>query len=151
MKTSVKLIALGVTAAFVGTATMVPVWAKSKMETRFEKVDSNGDGFLDAAEIQASRDAKFAEIDTNDDGALDEAEMTAHREKWEAKRKDRAEKRRAKMMAKADTNGDGLLQKEEMTGKVVERMMERLDKDGDGRISKDEMKAMRGKFRKHEE
>ena len=94
-------------------------------------------------------------MDANGDGALDAAEMEAHRaaraEKCKAKVAEKSGERQAKMMARLDANKDGLLQKAEMNGQGVERMLKRLDKDGDGRISKAEAEEMGGKRRKASE
>ncbi len=147
MKAPIKFALLGVTATAIAMAVTVPVVAKGKMGARFDQMDTNGDGFIDKAEIAAARDARFAESDTNGDGALDDAELAAQSQKRDADRKASSKDRRAKMISRLDANNDGKLQKEEMGGGRMERMMSRLDADGDGRISKEEASKMRSKMR----
>lgn len=157
MKNSAKIALMGATAAAIALTVAMPLAAKGKMRmgAHFEQIDTNADGFIDEAEIIAARDARFAEMDANGDGAIDAEEMEAHHakrmEERKAKSKDRAEKRKKRMMARLDTNEDGLLQKEEMNAHGIERMMKHLDADGDGRISKEEAEAKRGKRRKASE
>ena len=146
MKKITKFALLGVATTTIAMAVTVPVVAKSKMEARFDQMDTNSDGFIDAAEIQALQDARFAKADKNGDGALDADELKAQHEEHAKKRKARAQERRAKMMTRLDTNKDGMLQKSEMSGGRMERMMKHADADGDGRISKDEASKMRGKL-----
>ena len=59
MKTPTKFALLGVAATAIAMAVTVPVVAKGKMGERFDKIDANGDGFIDAAEIAAIKDAHF--------------------------------------------------------------------------------------------
>ena len=67
-------------------------------------MDTNGDGDISKAEIEAFRTTMFNEVDANKDGSLSLPEMTAHHEAKEAER--RAE-RQARHFAKLDTDGDG--------------------------------------------
>ena len=143
MKTPTKFALLGVATTAIAMAVTVPVVAKGKMGERFDKLDANGDGFIDAAEIAAIKDAHFKEADKNGDGALDADELAAQHEERMKKRKERSAERRAKMIERMDTDKDGMLQKAEMSGGRMERMMKHADADGDGRISKDEASKMR--------
>lgn len=130
--------------------------------------------------MMAKVDQRFARIDTNGDGAIDTAEMTAHREAMKAARaerlaamseEDRAalqarmEERRAAMkerraqriaageaapeqrrkggwLARLDTDADGLITKEEFAARAVQRF-QRLDTDGDGILTPEERAAGR--------
>lgn len=149
MKTTTKFALLGVAATALAMAVTAPVVAKSKMTERFDKIDANGDGFIDAAEITALQDARFQEADKNGDGALDADELAAQHEERAKKPKERSAERRAKMIERLDTNKDGMLQKAEMFGGRLALMMKHADADGDGRISKDDASKMRsGKHRK---
>ena len=148
MKMNTKFALLGVAATAFTMAITVPVVAKGKMSERFDQIDTNGDGYIDAVEIAARQDARFQDADRNGDGALDKDELAAQHEAHAKKRKERAEKRHSKMIERLDTNKDGKLQKAEMSGGRLERMMKRADADGDGRISKEEASNMRGKKRK---
>ena len=44
---------------------------------RFAKIDTNGDGLLDKAEIDAMQTRRFKRLDTNADGVLSAAERAA--------------------------------------------------------------------------
>ncbi len=143
MKTSYKFALLGVTATAIAMAITVPVVAKGKMGERFDQIDTNGDGFIDATEITAHKDARFAAADKNGDGALDAEEIAAQHEERAKKRKAHSAERQAKLIERLDTNKDGKLQKDEMKSDRMDRMMKRADADGDGRISKDEASKMR--------
>ena len=112
----------------------------------FEEVDTNGDGFLSQAELEAHGAARFATADTNGDGVLSADELQAA---MEARAADRAKRGSEKMIERMDANGDGVLSQDEMKprGDRTARMFERLDKDGDGQISKEEFEAAREKMR----
>jgi hypothetical protein len=53
--------------------------AKSDPAKRFARLDANGDGFLEAAEIDAMSGRRFAALDSNADGAISDDERHAHR------------------------------------------------------------------------
>lgn len=48
----------------------------------FKMLDTNGDGFLDAAEIDAMSARRFARLDANGDGKVTAAEREAARGQW---------------------------------------------------------------------
>ena len=131
-----------------------------------EQLDTDGDGKVSDAEIQAHRDAMFAEIDSNKDGTLSEAEMTAHHEarraEMQAKFAEHKADRVDAMFERFDTNEDGMIsrdevaaQQEAMDAKRAERRAEwsakgeeyaakrftSMDADKDGTISKEEFDA----------
>ncbi len=60
-----------------------PAFANDKW---FEKIDTDGDGYISKAENAAYADAKFTKADTNGDGKLSREEKHAMREKHEHKR-----------------------------------------------------------------
>ena len=111
----------------------------------FEATDLNGDGLIDAAELEALAATRFAEIDADGDGLVSAAELTAHGEARAAEaRAERAER----MVARRDSDGDGQLSAEEMApeGDRLARMIERLDSDGDGAVSEAELAEMRARW-----
>ena len=59
-----------------------------KIDEKFSKYDTNGDGSISASEKEAAADDKFAEADMNNDGSITKAELKAH---WEDKKADKAE------------------------------------------------------------
>ncbi len=131
---------------------------------RLMRLDQNGDGLVDRAELTSglyTRAAhKLEKADTNKDGLIDQAELQAMREarsaRWskrrgpEVKNEKRAERATARF-AQLDADGDGRLGIGELQAAAdqrVNKMLERLDKNGDGAISADELPA-RGHHRHH--
>lgn len=106
----------------------------------FDRIDSDGNGQLSKAEIEAAHQARFKAADTDGDGFLGQAELTALLQKEVAERA-------ARMMARRDANGDGKLSPQEMgpaaglAEGMRERMFARMDADGNGELSKAEIEA----------
>lgn len=119
--------------------------------------DTNGDGTITLAEMQAHGAEMFARMDANGDGVLDEADRGAHG---------------SDMFAKADTNGDGELSPDELKAAHVARMEHRearraerteqregrmaehfakADTDKSGGLSQDELRAMHEARGEHRE
>jgi len=106
-------------------------------------IDADGDGYVSRAEAQGHPRllADFEKADTNADGRLDAAEMNAHRDRVRVEKRARAEQR----WKAADVDGDGALSRAEAEAsmpRVAERF-EQVDADGDGRVSRDEMHSQR--------
>lgn len=152
MKNSTKLMFSVAAAAVVAMGVSVPVIAKSRMGMMFEKVDTNGDGYLDAAELSAARDARFDALDTNNDGVVTREEIAAHRGKMKAEhgKSGKSGKMAEKAFKRMDTDGNGSISQEELEagmkkrhGKRAEarqgRMMEHMDANNDGKLTKEEM------------
>lgn len=146
MKNSTKFSLSVAAAAVVAVGVSVPGIAKSRMGLEFEKIDTNSDGYLDAAELKAARDARFDAMDTNKDGAVSVAEIAAHRGAMKGKHGKKSEK----MFKRMDTDGNGSISPEELEagmgkwrGKKAKarhgRMMEHMDANNDGKLTKDEM------------
>ncbi|PSL19659.1 EF-hand domain-containing protein [Shimia abyssi] len=116
------------------------------MQINFEELDTNGDGFVTQAEMDAHAAARFAKMDTNGDGALSADELEAA---VAERAQERAKKGAARMIEHRDANGDGVLSQDEMKPKAERsaKMFDRLDSDGDGQISKEEFEAAREKMR----
>jgi len=108
----------------------------------FERFDTNGDGTITKAEVEAAAAARFTEADSNGDGVLSAEEMTAAAE---GRRANRRAERIAKRIEMHDANGDGMLSLEEVTAAAgdgrANKMFEHLDTDGDGTITKAEAEA----------
>ena len=83
-----------------------------------EKLDANGDGTVDAAELEAAHQARLAKYDTDGDGKLSEAERQAMREDKIDQVRARLEAAKAegnsKKFDRVDTNSDGSLSDEEI-------------------------------------
>jgi hypothetical protein len=98
------------------------------------RLDTNGDGSVDLAEMQAARPdftvEKFNKMDANGDGLLSREEMhAAHK---------------GKRMAKIDADGDGNISLQEMQKRrpgMTQEEFSKLDADGNGTLSHGELKA----------
>lgn len=122
----------------------------ASVNTRFDGIDTNKDGVIDAAEMEAAK-----------------AAMQQRRAKWREARAARAEtagtdankpamrERRGKRMgadgqrgqrgmglARLDTNGDGTISRAEFAAPAMQRF-DRADADGDGVVTPAERAAMR--------
>ncbi|MBS1797044.1 MAG: YHYH protein [Acidobacteria bacterium] len=97
------------------------------------EMDTNGDGALTRAELNAEADKTFAAYDKNRNGRLEADEVQT------------GEVRSAmggfvRQHAKElDANSDSSITKEELLA-VVTRMFDKADRDGDGKLSKEETK-----------
>jgi hypothetical protein len=99
----------------------------------FQEMDTNHDGKISQAEIEAFEAARAAEIDANQDGVITADEIQAFREKERAKRQ-------AAMLARMDTNGDGKISLEEYEAAQTWRLA-RMDRNGDGTIDERDMQG----------
>ena len=93
----------------------------------FAKMDTNADGVVTAAELQARALARWTESDANKDGKVTADEMkaqcTAHKQERFTKR---------------DTNGNGTLERAEVQ-KMPEAVFTKLDTDKSGTLSQAEL------------
>lgn len=107
----------------------------------FDMLDANGDGVLSGSELTAPREARFAATDTDGDGSLSRAEIDAMAGQIAAAQVDRMIARHdsngdgAISRAEMQDAGEG------RGARRAERMLSRLDTDGDGRISRAEFDA----------
>ena len=138
--------------------------AAAQATARFQRMDINGDGILDAADRAARAEQRFAKADTNGDGELSQSEMAAMHQARKARRSEareaRAEQRQARMaerFAKMDADQSGGLSQAELSamhemrgkrgGKRGHhmrggmRMIAMADADGDKAISSAEFTA----------
>lgn len=104
----------------------------------FATLDTDGDGKVTQAEMDAFKAARFAELDADGSGTVSATEMAAHHA---AKQQERMTKGTERMIAKMDADGDGELSLDEMSGEMRKTPFERMDTDGDGALSEDEMNA----------
>lgn len=104
---------------------------------QFEDIDTDGNGEISKAEIEAQKAAHFRATDTNGDGKLSLEEMQANAQ-------ERAAARAAKMVSRLDADGDGALSESELSQRGRRGdMFARLDRDDSGGISKEEFEKMR--------
>ncbi len=124
------------------------------INARFDRIDANTDGMIDAAEM-AAHQAKMQErrsqrmagraVARTDEGAANETATAARREAWERLAKARAEARSAQGQfgfAMRDADGNGLISREEFTAPALTRF-DRTDANSDGVITPEERAAMR--------
>lgn len=148
MTLSISTTGKTVLAIILATAVALPTLAVAKggrhMErASFETLDTDGNGELTQAELQARGQERFATADTNGDGFLSQEEL-------QARAGERAAERIERLLERRDTNADGQLSLEEMSpdqDRVAERFA-RADKDGNGTISEAEFEDA-GKKRRH--
>lgn len=134
---------------------------------RFNKADTNGDGFLTKEEAGAlmkgsegyrGRD-RFEAADTDKDGLLSMEEASA----WKAREKQHGTERareaqdmryKRARFDEADTDGDGFVSREEASADKRAydlfggKRFDRADKDGDGKLSLEEARQHKAAERK---
>lgn len=104
----------------------------------FDQIDTDKDGKLSLAELEAHRAAEFTAADTNSDGALDESELSAQ---MLARVQGHMAKRIQHVLDNKDSDGSGTLSVEELgRGPGVEHFA-RIDTDNDGLITMEEAEA----------
>lgn len=114
---------------------------------KFDEIDADKDGKVTQAELEAHRAARFTAADTNGDGALDAAELDAF---VLAEMQARAADRSARMLERMDANADGKLGADELPGGQGDgRGFAMVDADGDGAITKVEAEAAMTKMAEH--
>jgi Ca2+-binding EF-hand superfamily protein len=120
------------------------------LNSNFKTIDSNGDGTLSAAELQAAEgkvqqqrvaairgrfDADFTKLDTNKDGQLSKAEFMAA-----APTGSSSPPNGAAIVSQLDKNKDGKVSADEYRAPVLGKF-DQLDTNHDGTLSDTERKA----------
>ena len=137
---AVYLIAGALVVGFVG---MANANQGGMARISFEALDTNGDGKITQAEMDASKKARFAASDANGDGMLSADEMAVQG-------KERMAKRIGQMIAKRDADGDGMLSLAEMgAGRNGNRLFMRVDTNGDGVVTAEEFAEAKSRRRAH--
>lgn len=101
----------------------------------FDEIDTDKDGKLSLAELEAHRAAEFAAADANGDGSLDADELSA---RMLARIQEKMAERIQHMIDNRDNDGNGLISAAEMGEGPAENHFARIDSDNDGMISKEE-------------
>ncbi|PKR90802.1 hypothetical protein CXZ10_05465 [Pleomorphomonas diazotrophica] len=119
----------------------VPAVAGDRLaDIAFTRVDANGDGQLDAAELRQARAQRFERLDVNGDRVITMAEQAAAGSRL-FRQAEALEGAMAIRFETLDTNGDGRLTQDEFLDASKGTLATRADKDGDGKISKAEFHA----------
>lgn len=142
--------ALAVSLGLAAEATVAkPAKAERTMPT-FAELDSNQDGALTQAELEAHHAARFAAVDANGDGKLSAAELETYRAaQRQEMTQEKLAKRSARVIERFDTDGDGALSAAEMPQRRYgTKMFARADADGNGALSVEEFEAARAKLEK---
>lgn len=122
-------------AAGAAAIALAGVALASPGQDRLAQVDTNKDGQVQVAEIQAQAAQRAARIDADADGKITIDEVKAHREKL---REEREQARFERM----DANGDGSVSTEEFAIAQSSHAA-KLDINGDGVIAKEEFRGGR--------
>ncbi|MEP2704667.1 MAG: calcium-binding protein [Roseibium sp.] len=101
---------------------------RQRAERLFERFDTDGDGIITAAEIEAVRAADFTAHDTDSNGDIS-------LEEFKAAFLTRSNDKMVRAFQFLDTNGDGTVTQEEVDT-AANRMFNRLDRDGNGVVEK---------------
>lgn len=113
----------------------------------FETLDTDADGKLTQAELDAHKAARFAKSDTNGDGMLSAEEMMNSAKANEGKRMQR---RATKMIERMDADKDGMISAAEMQAMPRGKdMFKRMDANSDGAITAEEFAAGKGGYGRH--
>ena len=97
----------------------------------FDRYDTDGDGEIAVADLEARAAKRAAAMDRNNDGVITREEAREHRA---------AQHERRKARRFPDTNGDGVVDRVEFETAQRARF-DRLDANSDGVLSADEMKS----------
>jgi Ca2+-binding EF-hand superfamily protein len=129
----------------------------TKADERFAKLDTNGDGAIDAAEMAAHREAmrtarteRLAAMSEEEKAKMQER-RSVMKQRW-AKRGGaadgaRGERSKAGWLTRLDANQDGLISREEFVAPALRRF-DQMDANGDGIVTPEERAAARRTARK---
>lgn len=106
----------------------------------FATLDTDGDGALTEADLEARIAARFAQADADGSGGLSATEMVAMAE---IIRQEQMAARMARALSRVDDSGDGELQLDELQARApaAVHLFDRVDADNDGAITPEEFTA----------
>lgn len=143
MKHAVHLGALSLAIIIAGSSDVAARKGPGMSDVTFEELDTDGNGELTKAELDARRTERFARMDANGDGAVTRDEIEAHIASHAGANAER-------MMQRFDKDEDGKLTEAEMQPRKQrgERMFSRLDADGNGSLNKSEFESAKTKMKR---
>lgn len=110
----------------------------------FVAVDTDKDGKITQAELDAFQAARATEIDTDKDGFISAEEMAAH---MSARMQDRIGKMARHAIVEQDEDGDGKVSLAEMGAhRGLDKLFAHADADGDAALSQEEIDTMHAKM-----
>jgi len=110
-------------------------------ESRFNKVDTDGDGVVSQEEFQAQRASRIATVNVDGQPGLSFDEFVELREQ---RAKEFRERRFKRVFNRLDANDDGIIDDMELAART-DTMFDRIDANDDGALSKEEMMSHRWK------
>lgn len=113
----------------------------------FAAIDTDANGSLSRAELEARANARIVVIDANGDGFLERAEIIAAMPAprggpMDVFRPDPSEARADRMLAMMGATEAGRVEVAALTARQVDGLLARLDTDRDGAISQEEVAAL---------
>ena len=156
-KSILTALAVSIAVGGLGLSTTVSAKPRGGDMPGFEAFDTNADGVITQADIEAIGAAKFAESDTNGDGFLDADELKAKMmERGDGRRGgDGGERGHGRDGDKGPKDGQGnpelmQAQKSERMDLAIKHKIQRADTDGDGKLSMEEVRPPKaGKMFEH--
>ncbi|WP_051228376.1 EF-hand domain-containing protein [Pleomorphomonas oryzae] len=133
MRSSFRILIAGGLVAF----SVLALAADRLADIAFTRLDANGDGQLDAAELKQARAQRFERLDVDGDGVVTAAEQAEASNRM-IRKAETLEGAMAIRFEALDTDGDGKLMREEFVNTQGAGLAARMDKDGDGKVSKAE-------------
>lgn len=121
-------------------AAPVAAHAAETLQDRFQAMDTNRDGRVDAEENAAAANAMFKQLDADLDGSITEDEMRVARKAMEQPASDEQVR---KAIAAMDKNGDGKVDANEQLAMAI-AMFQRTDANQDGYVTLEEMQQATG-------
>ena len=136
---------IGLAMAAAGAARAGEAGSGRLMERLLQKMDTDGDGALSAAEGEAAAEKMFDRLDANGDGVLTKEEFTARKggKRLSVEQRQKFDDRRAKRFAAMDKDGDGKVSAAEFFAAAQQRFTA-ADVNGDGRVTQDELPSPGG-------
>ena len=133
--------ALGIAVAGLAMASPPSDSSRSSSHGPMQKLDLDNDGMIDRSEAAAHPRlaARFDQLDKNGDGRLDATE----RPQWQAKHGRRGERGHGGMMRaiQLDTDGDGRISKLEASQSPLAAHFDAIDRNRDGYLVGSELRA----------